>query len=133
MIDIESAVFTPVAKALRDAFPGISVSSTYVHAPKSFPHVSLVEQDNYPTGERLDNGPEETFATVMYEVNVYSDKATGKKGHCRKMMMVIDRVLYGLNFKRLNMNPVPNMEDANIYRLTARYRAETDGTTLYRR
>lgn len=49
------------------------------------------------------------------------------------MMMVIDRVLYGLNFKRLNMNPVPNMEDANIYRLTARYRAETDGTTLYRR
>ena len=102
-------------------------------APKSFPHVSVVEQDNFPTPERMTNGPEETFATVMYEVNVYSDKATGKKGHCRKMMMVIDRVLYGLNFKRLNMNPVPNMEDANIYRLTARYRAETDGTTLYRR
>ena len=133
MIDIENEVFTAVATALRADFPRITVSSTYVHAPKSFPHVSVVEQDNFPTPERMTNGPEETFATVMYEVNVYSDKATGKKGHCRKMMMVIDRVLYGLNFKRLNMNPVPNMEDANIYSLTARYRAETDGTTLYRR
>ena len=92
-----------------------------------------MEQDNFSTPERMTNGPEETFATVMDEVHVYSDTATGKKGHCRTMMMVIDRVLYGLNFKRLNMNPVPNMEDANIYRLTARYRAETDGTTLYRR
>ena len=73
MIDIENEVFTAVATALRADFPRITVSSTYVHAPKSFPHVSVVEQDNFPTPERMTNGPEETFATVMYEVNVYSD------------------------------------------------------------
>ena len=81
----------------------------------------------------MTNGDRETFVTVMYEINVYSDKSSGKKSHCREMMKVIDEVLYGLNFKRLNMAPVPNMENASIYRLTARYRAETDGTTLYRR
>ena len=133
MIDIESAVFTPVAKALRDAFPGISVSGTYVHAPKSFPHVSLVEQDNYPTGERLDTSERERFATLMYEVNVYSDKASGKKAQCREIMAVIDELLYQKNFTRLSLTPVPNMENANIYRLLARYRVETDGITLYRR
>lgn len=133
MIDIENEVFTAVATALRAAFPGINVSSTYVNAPKSFPHVSVVEQDNYPTPSRMTNGDRETFVTVMYEINVYSDKSSGKKSHCREMMKVIDEVLYGMNFKRLNMTPVPNMENASIYRLTARYRAETDGTTLYRR
>ena len=133
MIDIESQIFTPIAEALREQFPGIQVSSSYVHAPKSFPYVSLVEQDNYPTAERLDTSTAERFATLMYEVNVYSDKATGKKTQCRSIMKAIDTALYRLNFKRLSLSPIPNMENATIYRLVARYRVETDGTTLYRR
>lgn len=46
---------------------------------------------------------------------------------------MIDELLYQKNFTRLSLTPVPNMENANIYRLLARYRVETDGTTLYRR
>lgn len=133
MIDVESKVYTPIAVALRDAFSGIFVSGEYVKAPSSFPHVSLVEMDNYTSADRLDTADEERFSTLMYEVNVYSNKTSGKKSECKKIIGFIDDLMYKMNFKRLSLAPVPNMDDATIYRMTARYRAETDGTTLYRR
>jgi len=46
---------------------------------------------------------------------------------------VIDSLLYSMNFRRLSLNPVPNMENASIYRLVARYRVATDGKYFYRR
>lgn len=133
MIDIERQIYTPIADALRKRFKGISVSGEYVNAPPKFPYVSIVEQDNYPTVEHLDNSNTERYATVMYEVNVYSDKAGKKKTVCREIMGVIDEMLYKLNFIRISMSPVPNMENGTIYRLVSRYRAETDGETIYRR
>lgn len=132
MIDIEREVYTPIVKTLRKRFPGISVSGEYVNSPAKFPYVSIVEQDNYPTVEHLDNSNTERYATVMYEVNVYSDKAGKKKTVCREIMGVIDEMLYGKNFTRISMSPVPNMENGTIYRLVARYKAETDGNTMYR-
>nr|DAF27263.1 MAG TPA: hypothetical protein [Caudoviricetes sp.]DAP98567.1 MAG TPA: hypothetical protein [Caudoviricetes sp.] len=133
MIDIERKVYTPIADALRKRFPGISVSGEYVNAPPKFPYVSIVEQDNHPTVSHLDSSNTERYATVMYEVNVYSDKAGKKKTVCREIMGVIDEMLYGKNFTRISMFPVPNMENGTIYRLTARYEAVTDGKNSYRK
>ena len=133
MIDVESQIYTPIAEALRAQFPGILVSGEYVNAPTRFPYVSLVEQDNYTTEAHMDSGDTERFATLMYEVNVYSDKAGGKKSVCRKIMRFVDDLMYAKNFRRISLSPVPNLENATIYRLVARYKAETDGTTLYRR
>lgn len=133
MIDVENLIYTPIAEALRAEFPGITVSGQYVPAPSGFPFVSIVEQDNYISTEHLDSGDRETFATLMYEVTVYSDKANGKKAVCRSIMKFIDDLLYAKNFRRLSLSPVPNLENATIYRLVARYRVETDGTNLYRR
>lgn len=73
------------------------------------------------------------MAQVMFEVNVYSNKAEGKKTECKTIMNEIDKTLFAMNFKRLALTPVPNMEDATIYRLVARYRVATDGTHFYRR
>lgn len=133
MIDVESKVYTPIAVALRDAFSGIFVSGEYVKAPSNFPHVSLVEMDNYTSADRLDTADEERFSTLMYEVNVYSNKTSGKKSECKKIIGFIDDLMYKMNFKRLSLAPVPNMDDATIYRMTARYRVETDGENFYRR
>lgn len=133
MIDVESKVYTPIAVALRDAFSGIFVSGECVKAPSSFPHVSLVEMDNYTSADRLDTADEERFSTLMYEVNVYSNKTSGKKSECKKIIGFIDDLMYKMNFKRLSLAPVPNMDDATIYRMTARYRVETDGENFYRR
>ena len=81
---------------------------------------------------RLDSSDEEQFATLMYEINVYSNKTSGKKTECKNIMDSIDRILYGMNFTRISRTPVPNLEDSSIYRITARYRVETDGESLYR-
>lgn len=133
MIDIERQVYTPIAEALRKQFKGITVSGEYVNAPSKFPYVSIIEQDNYISTAHLDSGDAEQFATVMYEVNVYSDKAGSKKTVCREIMGVIDEMLYKRNFTRISLSPVPNMENGTIYRLVARYRAETDGGAIYRK
>ncbi len=131
MIDIENLVFTPIAQAIREQFSGASVTGEYVREPSRFPHVSLVESDNYVSLIHHDNVPEK-YATVMYEVNVYSNKAGTKKTEAREILSLIDRMMSDLNFTRIAMTPVPNFENTTIYRLTARYRAETDGTTMYR-
>lgn len=133
MIDVESKIYTPIAVALRDAFSGVFVTGEYVKAPSSFPHASIVEMDNYTSTDRMDTSSTEQFSTLMYEVNVYSNKTTGKKTECKEIMAFIDDLMYKMNFKRLSLAPVPNMDDATIYRMTARYRVETDGTNLYRR
>lgn len=108
------------------------MTGEYVKAPSKFPHVSIVEVDNYTSYRHMDTSATEAYSTVMYEVNVYSNKTAGKKSEAKAIMSLIDSMMYARNFTRLSLTPVPNMEDATIYRLTARYRAETDGTNIYR-
>lgn len=132
MIDVESHVFSEVAYKLRELFPGISVAGEYVNAPSHFPHVTIVEQDNYTSPDKLDTSVTEKYSTLMYEINVYSNKTGGKKSESRAIMTEIDNILSRKNFRRISLNPVPNMENATIYRLVARYRVETDGETFYR-
>ena len=133
MVDVEAKIYTPIATALRAEFSGIEVSGEYVKTPSTFPAVSIVESDNYITAAHIDSGNTEKLATLMYEVNVYSNKASGKKSECRAIMARIDELMYRMNFRRILLRPIPNLDNATIYRLTARYRAESDGTNLYRR
>lgn len=132
MIDCENEVYTRLAKPLREAFPGIHIAGEYVKAPSAFPHVSITQSDNTVMYNRLDSGDGET-AIVMFEINIYSNKTDGKKTECKNIAKAIDTILFHMNFRRMSMIPVPNMEDATIYRITARYRAVTDGKYFYRR
>lgn len=131
MIDCENEVYTRVATVLRENFPGIDIAGEYVNAPSSFPHVSITQSDNAVISGRMTGSAE--MAQVMFEVNVYSNKAEGKKTECKSIMNVIDKTLFSMNFKRMALTPVPNWEDATIYRLVARYRVATDGKHFYRR
>lgn len=76
---------------------------------------------------------DEDMVIAMFEINVYSNKAEGKKTECKKIIKEINDALYSMNFRRTAMTPVPNMEDATIYRITARFRVATDGKHFYRR
>jgi len=132
MNDVEGYVFTPIAEAVRAEFTGAYVTGEYVNEPARFPHVSIVEADNYTSTRRLDNSDTEKYSTVMYQIDVYSNKKAGKKKECKDILNFIDRMMYARNFTRISKSPVPNMFDGSIYRLTARYRAETDGEAFYR-
>ena len=132
MIDCENEVYTKIATMLRSDFPGINVASEYVNSPSAFPHVSITMSDNSVMFSRMDSGDHEV-AIVMFEINIYSNKTEGKKTECKKIAKAIDNLLLPMNFRRMSMNPVPNMEDATIYRIVARYRVATDGKYFYRR
>lgn len=131
MIEIESKVYSPIATALQNQYDGIYVTSEPAPTPGKHLAVSIVQMDSYSSPRKQDNTQTERFATVMFQVDVYSDKKTGKKSQCKEIMGLIDTMLFDMNFMRLSLNPIP-MEDSGYYRLTARYRAETDGETLYR-
>ena len=133
MKDIENEIVTKIATDLRGIFKGIHIAGEYVRQPPKFPHVSVVEQDSYLELDALDTSAEERFNRVLYEVNVYSNRASGKKSEAKAIMDVVDQIMYGLNFVRTSRTPVPNLENATIYRITSRYEAVTDGNTIYRR
>ena len=132
MIDCENEVFTKIATMLRVSFPGVNIASEYKNVPSVFPHVSITMSDNSVMFSRMDSGNYEV-AIVLFEINIYSNKTEGKKTECKNIAKAIDNLLTPMNFRRMSMNPVPNMEDASIYRIVARYRVATDGKFFYRR
>ena len=132
MIDCENEVYTRIAKKLREEFPDIHVSGEYIRAPSSFPHVNIMMNDTAVIPERLDSSRHETDL-MMFEINVYSNKTNGRKSECKTIMKIIDNAMFSMNFRRIALTPVPNLENATIYRMTARYRGASDGTFFYRR
>ena len=80
------------------------------------------------------NRATEQYALVMYEVNVYSNLAKGKKAQAKAIMGTIDTMLQEYGFERITVTPVQNMNDATIYRMVARYGAVvSDDLVVYRR
>ena len=134
MIDVESAVFNAVVTKVREQFPNIYMVGEYVKSPSYFPAVSLVEMDNATRTDTIDSGSNENHANVMYEVNVYSNKTTGKKSECKEIIALIDKEMLAMGFARATLTPVPNMNDSTIYRMVGRYRASVSSNhEIFRR
>ncbi|MEG1564130.1 MAG: hypothetical protein RR365_10460 [Bacteroides sp.] len=134
MINIESEIFSLVRNSIINVYPSSFVVGEYVKSPSSFPCVSLVETDNVPLTRTQTTDSVENHVSVMYEVNVYSNKAVGKKTECKNIIEVIDSTMAVLGFSRIMLTPIPNMDEATIYRITGRYRAViSKNKTIFRR
>lgn len=134
MIDVENEIFTIISTAVRAKYPKIYMTGEYLKSPPSFPCVSLIETDNQIYRNTRDSGNIENHVQVLYEVNVYSNKTSGKKSECKAIIALIDSEMESLGFTRTLMNPVQNEADATIYRMVARYRAIiSKNKTIYRR
>ena len=125
MIDLENDIYDYAAKALRSAHTGIDVAAEYVEMPAKFPHVSIVEADNRIL-ERMRTNNIENAIQSMFEVNIYSNKASGKKSEAKAIANTLDDVLSGIGFTRTFREQVPNLRDATIYRIVCRYEAVID-------
>ena len=123
MINIEDEILSLIATALRAAFDGIYVSGEYVSQPPQFPAVFIVEMDNTVYLPGRDSSGIENFADVMYQVDVYSNLNLGKKAQAKTIIGMIDVLMAVNGFTRTFLNPVQNMNDPAIYRITARYSA----------
>lgn len=121
MIDIENEIFNLVATKVREKFAGIFISGEYVRTPPSFPCVSLVEMDNSINIATQTSSCNENHARLMYELDIYSNKQKGKKSECKAIAKYIDEILTSIGLTRTMLQPVPNMDDATIYRMKGRY------------
>lgn len=133
MNQIENEVFTKVKTKLTTELGSdkVFVTGEYTPTPPFFPCVYISEADNFNAGF---NGCNQEIVTgVMYEVEVYSNKKNGKKAEAKSIMAIVDGVLTPLGFTRTFLQQIPNMSDATIYRLTARYTAAVINNTIYRR
>ena len=133
MIDIENKVIDTVFAAVRATYPNAQCYGEYVAVPSAFPCVCLYEASNTTYRRSLDTDLNEHQAIVLYECNVYSDKANGKKAEARAIANIVDTAMQGMKFTRTFMQPLPNL-DRTIYRITLRWEAiagepiTTDGT-----
>ena len=130
----EDMLFTKIATAIRAEFSGAYVVGEYVNAPSKFPAVYIVEQDNTVNRATRDTSDIENFADVMYQVDIYSNKNKGKKAECKSIAAFIDGMFARMGFTRSFLNPVPNIDDGTIYRMTGRWIATVSKDNIvYRR
>ena len=122
MINVENEIFNIIAKAVRNAYPKAYVVGEYVKAPARFPCISIVEMDNRVYENTQTSGCLENHVDVTYEVNIYSNKTSGKKSECKAIATLIDNEFATLGFSRTMLQPIPNGDDATIYRMLGRYR-----------
>lgn len=125
MIDVENLVFTTIRNKLKTEYTNIQVTGEYVEVPASFPSVSIEQSDNAVYKNTQDAQGVEHHASLMYSVNVYSNKQSGKKSEAKGIMSVVDTAFKSIGFTRTMSNPIPN-KDSSIYRITARYEAIVD-------
>lgn len=130
---IENDVFTAVAVKLRSTYDPsyIYVTGEYTPTPPRFPCVFIYETDNFNAGFNGCN--DEVVTGVMYTVEVYTNKLNGKKSEAKEIMQTIDSVMTSLGFTRTMMQQIPNLTDASIFRITARYSASVINNVIYRR
>lgn len=122
MIDIESDVFDTVAAELRSKHAGIFVAGEFIDTPAKFPAVTIVEADNR-IFERMRTRRIENAVRVMYEVQIFSNKASGKKAEAKSIADTADGMFASLGFTRTMRSQVANLKDATIYRIVCRYEA----------
>jgi len=134
VIDIENEVFNRIATRLREKFNPISVYGEYIKSPAVFPAVIIEERGNSVYERTQDSGSVENHVRLMYEVNVYSNKQSGKKSECKSIFKVIDEEFASMGFTRTLKEPIANLEDATIYRMIGRYTAVVAvGGIIFRR
>lgn len=134
MINIETEVFSIISTKVRAEYTDIFITGEYVKSPPSFPCVSLLEADNAIYRSTRTTDSMENHAELLYEVNVYSNKTKGKKAECKDIASIIDSEFANMGFTRIMLNPIPNEEDATIYRMVGRYKAiVSKNNMIYRR
>lgn len=122
MINVENEIFNTMANAVRAKYPGAYVVGEYVKSPSRFPCVAIVEIDNVAYDRTQSSGSLENHADISYEVNIYSNKTSGKKSECKAIASLLDDEFATLGFSRTMLQPISNVEDVTVYRMVGRYR-----------
>lgn len=131
MIDIENEVFNEIATKVRSEYPTLYLSGDLNLNPAQFPSAYIECADNYALTTTRDSSSNENHVGVMFEANVFSNKAVGRKSEAKAIFKIIDEVFNDMGFTRQSMMPMPY---EGYYRIVGRWTAVADkAKTIYRR
>lgn len=121
MISLENQVIDAIDKALATAYPSAVVTAGYVRSSSQFPCVQVVEIDTRVLERASTLSTIEVMATVVIEINFFSNKTSSKKEECKELAAITDDVMENLGFMRTMLSQTPNYEDSTIFRMTGRW------------
>lgn len=122
MIDIENIVIDKVIDRLTNSFENITVSSEETKTPASFPAVLILEKSNTVYVDSRDEN-KENHANIMFQADIYDNDVNDKKATCKRISSELDSIMQEMGFTRTMCEPIANLEDATIYRITMRFTA----------
>lgn len=122
MIDIENIVIDKVIDRLTNSFENITVSSEETKTPASFPAVLILEKSNTVYLDSRDEN-KENHANIMFQADIYDNDVNDKKATCKRISSELDSIMQEMGFTRTLCEPIANLEDATIYRITMRFTA----------
>ena len=122
MIDIETAVFDRVYRAVTPPCATGKFVSQQVKNPTAFPCGSLVEISNRTVRKRQSSTPIENFSRVIYQLDVYGKT----KAQVKNLYNTADEAMIAMGFTRTSGDYIDNALNPDIHRRTARYEAEVD-------
>lgn len=125
MIDIANDVYDYVVKKVRIQHPNIAASSKLIAAPASLPALSIVQASNIVL-QRMRTLKIENAATVMFQVEAYSDKNSGNQMEAKKILNLADEAFAEIGFTRIFYQEILNAAQPSIYRIVARYEGIVD-------
>ena len=123
MIDFSNTIFTTVATAVRNSHVGTKVIGEYIRDPSEFPCVTLDETQNVMVDRLEDSSNEERFAGVMYRLQVFSNKQSGKRAEARAIFSTADAEMRRMGFRRVSYTTTPEIYNSTIYTINATYEA----------
>ena len=100
----------------------ITVSSEETKVPASFPSVLILEKSNTVYLDSRDEN-KENHVNVMFQADIYDNDVANKKSNCKLIASKLDSLMQEMGFTRTFCEPIANLEDATIYRISARYTA----------
>lgn len=122
MIDIENIVIDKVIDRLTNSFENITVSSEETKTPANFPAVLILEKSNTVYLDSRDEN-KENHANIMFQADIYDNDVDDKKATCKRISSELDSIMQEMGFTRTMCEPIANLEDATIYRITMRFTA----------
>ena len=129
MIDAETTIYDSIVRKLKEKYTWASkvrFANDYVQSPSSFPFVTLIERENRTDIQTMESSNTEVLAVLDYEVNVYTNSQARRKQEARRIASAVDAELLALGFRRRTMEQVPNLANASVYRILARYTAHIE-------
>lgn len=94
-------------------------------APTRLPAVSITQIDSSVV-KRMSTLKIENADYVQFQIDAYDNTIGYKKQKTKEILADIDEIMCSLGFTRMESNQLPNLADASIYHMFARYEAIVD-------